>query len=186
MGQLQTVAWTVNTLPRHHLHMQRWCAHSHAHAQQRYLLSSPEKKSYSAEPQVPSELASVQTEAPAAEYVPAGQLLQVEAPEAEPTEPNTDTSHSESTCPGGIMKYTYRPCTGDVQFMPCSPPVGRCGWLVTHAEFFSRSAGSLSPTKIEYPWVLSAQQSVRPAIFSAVTRTDCCMSTRHHSFTEGE
>ena len=82
LGQLQTVAWTVNTLPRHHLHMQRWCAHSHAHAQQRYLLSSPEKKSYSAQPQVPSELASVQTEAPAAEYVPAGQLLQVEAPEA--------------------------------------------------------------------------------------------------------
>ena len=77
LGQLQTVAWTVNTLPRHHLHMQRWCAHSHAHAQQRYLLSSPEKKSYSAEPQVPSELASVQTEAPAAEYVPAGQVTQV-------------------------------------------------------------------------------------------------------------
>jgi len=46
------------------------------------LLSSPEKKSCSAEPQGPSALASVQTEAPAAEYVPAGQLLQVEAPEA--------------------------------------------------------------------------------------------------------
>ena len=76
LGQLQAVAWTVNTLARHHSHMQQWCAHSHAHAQKRYLLSSPEKKSCSAEPQGPSALASVQTEAPAAEYVPAVQLVQ--------------------------------------------------------------------------------------------------------------
>ena len=81
LGQLQAVAWTVNTLARHHSHMQQWCAHSHAHAQKRYLLSSPEKKSYSAEPQVPSASSSVQTEAPAAaEYVPAGQLMQPEEP----------------------------------------------------------------------------------------------------------
>ena len=97
LGQLQAVAWTVNTLARHHLHMQPWCARSHAHAQKMYLLSSPEKKSYSAELQVPSASSSVQTEAPAAaEYVPAGHVAHVAAAaEVAPIWPYLPTAHRE-------------------------------------------------------------------------------------------
>ena len=94
--------------------------------------------------------------------------------------PNTCTWHSVRSLPAGNTKYTYRPPTGELHVTDCTNPFGRFAWSCTHTAFFSRLPGSSFPTKIEYPCVLSSQQSARPAMSSEVTMTSCCMSTRHH------